>query len=704
MTGLRPTLGLFLILSTASPVWAHPVDEVQDSFNQAVQLLRRGRTDEARAAFQKILAMNPSQESAYALWQATKSDVWTDLLVEGGDIGLAAKRLIELARLERKAHLNDPAKIGELVKTATTASDTTARLKAIRTLEAQHGDYGAAFLVPLLSVESGGDDDRRSLAMVALTQMGRPAVLPLLAALDSEDATLRRNAAYVLGNIGDRRAAGALLWHAQHDADSGVQRAAQEAAARMKLSGSATEQYLALGDGYSMRRDDVLRDIDYSDVLWSWKGGRITSTPVPRALYNEELAKRAYTDALTAEPSSNEALAGLARAYVSELAKIDAMKAAGQDGAEWKSLTDEARMGLSACGADALDLALAWSVKNNDASTAAGLCRVLGPLCITPTPGLLAAVRSGDGAMRTEAALALGGIATGSGQAASPQVVEILGEAAGREILRLVAVVDADAARAAAIAAALEPTNVLVHRWGTGARGLGMIHRMPGIDAVIVAESLPDLTTAQVIDELRSDESHKSTPIFVVAKDKAATAGIYGDKIQGTLSGAEDVATVTAALETDLTGDRARADALSKSAAEVLARLAQGGQTDLSSAVPHLLTTLGKRPDAVTIPAMMVIRTTGGPGHASALLEVLANAQQSDAARDAAGTALAGVLARHPQAVSAEGLTQLSEIVAKDASVVARDAAARALALVHIDPAVRLELLRRVRAGSGAVE
>lgn len=715
MTGLRPTLGLFLLLSTASPVasspvvWATPasaklVDEVQDSFNQAVQLLRRGRTDEARAEFQKILAMSPSQESAYALWTATKDDVWTDLLVEGGDIGLAAKRLIALARLERKARQNDPAKIAELVKVATSDAAWEERVQALRTLESAHGDYAAAYLVPMISAESGGDDERRSRAMLALQHMGRTSVLPLLAALASDDPTIRRNAAFALGSIGDRRAAGALLSSAQKDPDSSVQTAAREAAARMKLSGSASSHFLALGDGYHHRRDDVLRDMDYSDVVWSWKDGKLTGDPVPRMLYNDELAKRAYAHALDAEPASTEALAGLARSYVSEMTKIDALTAAGKDTSEWKSRTDEARMALSACGADALDLALAWSVKSNDASTAAGLCRVLGPLCITPTPGLLAAVRSSDGAMRTEAALALGGIATGSGQAASPQVVGILGEAAGREILRLVALIDADAARSAALVSALTANNVLVHNWSTGARGLGMLGRLPGIDAVLVAESLPDLTTAQVIDELRTDERHANTPVFVIAKDKAAAAGIYGDKIQGTVAGGEDVATVTAALEADLTGDRARADVLSKHAAEVLARLAQGGQTDLSAAVPHLLATLGKRPDEVTIPAMMVIRTAGGADHAVALLEVLANAQQSDAARDAAGTALAGVLGRHPQALSNESFAQLSEIVAKDASVVARDAAARALALVNIDPAARLELLRRVRAGNRAVE
>lgn len=702
MTGLRPILGLVVLLvAFQTPARASAPDEVKDSFDQGVELLRRGRTDEALKALQKVLAMSPSQESAYALWKDTPNDVWTDLLVEGGDFQLVAKRLIELARAERKARRNDAAAIQALVKTVTGGDDPIVRRTALRTLSAEHGEYAAPYLLPFLSSEAGGAGDERSvLAMHSLSQMGSDVVPALVEALQSPDPVLRRNIALVLGNIGDRRGAGYLLWLAESDPDAAVQSAARESAAKMKATGTAASNFLAIGDSYHHRRDDVLRDGDYSDVVWDWSGTQLVARPVPRFLYNDELAKRAYFMALVADPSSIEALAGLARAYVDEHVKLEELAQAGQDVSAWKGEVDEARMALSACGVEALDLALRWSVESGDSSTAVGLCRLLGPLSATPTSGLSAALKSSDGAIRAEAALALGWIAYHNAQAAPRDVVATLADAAGREVMKIAVIIDGDAVRARALAAALETNGVLVNVWGSGARGLAMLRRMPGLDALVIADSLPDITAAQIIDEVHADERTQSVPVLVLTKDAEGVVGLFGEKIKGTLTGADDAPVVLAALESSAGGDRARAEALAKSSAEVLARLAESARSDLSPAVPTLVNTLATRPDAVTIPALQVLRTAGEPGHAAAILAVLTDSKRSDETRQAAGAALAGILARNPGALSSEGLSLLQAVVAQDSSLAARDAAARALALVRIDPGARLELIRKVRGGA----
>lgn len=699
MTGLRPTLGLAVLLVLfQTPARALAADDLKSSFDQGVELLRRGRNDEALKALQKVLALSPDQAAAYELWKDTPSDVWTDLLVEGGDFQLVAKRLIELARAERKARRNDAASIQALVKTVTGGGDPIVRRSALRSLSAEHGEYAVPYLLPLLSSELGGVDDERSvLAMHSLSQMGSDVVPALVEALQSSDVVLRRNVAMVLGNIGDRRGAGYLLWHAEHDPDATVASAARAGAAKMQASGTAASNFLAIGDSYHHRRDDVLRDVDYSDVVWDWSGTQLVARPVPRFLYNDELAKRAYYMALIADPTSIDALAGLARGYVDEHVKLTELAAAGQDVSAWKGEVDEARMALSACGVEALDLALRWSAESGDTSTAVGLCRLLGPLSATPTRGLGAALASNDGAMRGEAALALGWISYHNALAAPRDVVATLAEAAGREVMRIAAIIDADATRARGLAAALESQGVFVNVWASGARGLSMLRRMPGLDVLVIADSLPDITTAQVVDELHADERTQAVPVLVLTKDAEGVVGLFGEKIKGTLAGADDVAVVLAALESGTGGDRARAEALAQSSAEVLARLAQAAHSDLSGAIPTLANTLATRPDAVTIPALTVLRTAGEPGHAAAVLAVLTDAKRSDETREAAGTALAGILGRNPGALSSEGLSQLQGVVAQDPSVAARNAAARALSLVHIDPAARLELVSKVR-------
>ncbi len=698
MTRLRPTLGLVLFLAAfQAPTHARTVDEFSDTFQQGVELLQRGRKDEALKAFQKVLAMSPSQESAYALWRDTPGDVWTDLLVEGGDFQLVAKRLIELARAERKTLRNDAAAIQPLVKAVTTEGDALAARKALRQLAAEHGEYAAPYLMAFLSSDAGGAGDERSvLAMHALTQMGGVVVPPLVEGLRSPDPVMRRNVAMVLGNIGDRRGAGYVIWHADNDPDASVQTAARAAAAKMKATGTAASNFLAVGDSYHHRRDDVMADGDWSDAVWDWNGTQVASRPIPRTLYNDEMAKRAYYMALAADPSSVDALAGLARAFVDVQVKVEEMAAAGQDIAEWKDALDEARMALSACGVEALDRALSWSVETNDATTAVGLCRLLGPLSPTPTQGLMRGLQSNDGAIRSEAALALGWIAYHNAQAASADVISTLAESAGREVMRIAVVIDGDTARANGLASALQNQGVLVNVTPSGVRGLSMIRRMPGLDVLVVADSLPDITTAQVLDELGADPRTQNVPVLVVTKDAEGVAGIYGDKIKGTLAGPDDSAAVLAALEGAAGGDRARAEALAKSSAEVLAHLAESARSDLSPAIPSLVNALATRPDAVAIPALHVLRNAGQASHASAVLAVLVDAQRSDEVRQAAGSALAGILGRSPEALSSEGLSQLQAVVAQDASVAARDAAARALGLVRIDPAARLELIRKI--------
>jgi CheY-like chemotaxis protein len=701
MTGLRRTLGFAFALATfAAPTWAAvsrlAADEISDTFKQGVDLLQRGHKEEALKALQKVLAMSPNEEAAYSLWKETDYSVWRDLLVEGGQFELAAKRLIQLARIGRKAHQNDPEAIKTLVAQVLNNQDALGRQKAVRALSSQHGEYAVPYLLPLLSGDS--DEDKRVLAMHALAQMDTDVVLPLIEALNMTEPAQRRNVALVLGNIGDPRAAGPLVWASAHDADESVRAAARDAAGRMRAGGDALAYFLKTGEDYYYQRDSVLRDHDYSDVVWSLKDGQLTATPVPRFLYNDELSKKAYDRALRANSNSTEALAGLARAYVDEQTKIEMMERSGKDIGEWKARAEESLMAVNAAGIDALDLALRWSVKAADSSTASALCRVLGPLCKTPVESLKMALASNDGATRSEAAVALGMIASRNGQSADPRIISALGEAAGREILRLAMVIDADSVRAKEIAALLEKNGVLVNVWNTGAKGLTMVHRAPVVDVVLVAETLPDITTEQVIDEIKTDDRLANLPIVILAKNADDATKLFGDKIAGVEVGGEMKA-VEAVLSKGLTGDRALADSLSMRAATTLDRLAHADHNDLGPVIPALMSTLATRPDGVIIPAMHALGVVGGAAQTNGLIAVLADEKHSDEARIAAARAVAEILAGDANALSPDGLAQIQAVVSSKASIGLRNAAAHCLGLVHLDPAARAELMHKLRGG-----
>ncbi len=700
MTGLRRALGLFVsIAAVSTSTWAYSParwtpapDELSDTFSSAIELLQRGRKDEALAALKKVVAMSPDQKAAYELWRTHDYADWRDLLIQGGDFELAAKRLIELARIERKALENDKDTILALVKTATTSEDDVARRQAARTLASDHGEYAVPYLLPLLA--DAGNDDRRILAMHTLSQLGQDAAVPLAVAMESDDALTRRNVAYVLGNIGSKLGVAALQHAAASDADPVVQKAASESLQRLGATGSALTNFLAAGDSYWRRSDTALKRGESGDVVWDWKDGALVGTAIPRSLYGSEMSKRAYYDALRVQPNSTEALAGLARAYVDSQTRVEALVAAQQDVGTWGDSVGSTLIAVNGAGVDALDLALTSSVQAGDASTGAALCRVLGPLAAMPTPGLRAALNSDDGAIRSEAAVALGHIAARSGTPAGAQVVQALGEAAGREVLRLALIIDGDAVRANAIADALRDMGVYATVADNGALGLVVMRRAPALDIVMVADSLNDITTAQIVDEVHGDERLANVPVFVLTADAETVGSTYGDRIAGTSSGATDLEAAKPALTAELSGDRALAATLAMRAAEALAQL--GSAEDLGPALDGLAKAT-TREDATAIPAMQALGARGTAAQAPALLAALADEARSEAVRAAAGSALARVVSRNGTALDAAGIAQVETVVRSQAGLPVREAAARVLGSLTIDPAERAKLLEKLR-------
>jgi CheY-like chemotaxis protein len=425
-------------------------------------------------------------------------------------------------------------------------------------------------------------------------------------------------------------------------------------------------------------------------VIWSWSEGKLTSRAIPRDIYADELAKRAFSRALRVDPGSLEARAGLARSYAVQIAKLEAMAQAGQDVEELKAEVDQGGMSVLLAGSDALDAALTKAAQSGDVQSGIALARVLGDVATRATPGLLAALGSKEASLRSEAALALADIALTSRGAVSADVVAALAAAAGREVVRIAFVIDGDTARAATVSNGLESRGVSAHAFGAGADALAMLHRIPGVDAVLVADSLPDLTTDQVIDDLRSDPRFENTPILVLTANEEQAGDLYGESTQGLVTDPSDLAAVEEAMSGGLDGDRAQANTLAAQAAQKLAGLAVSGK-DISSALDALASTLVGRPDAVILPAIHALHLSGGDGQAAALISVLANGDRSDEARVAAGQAAGAIFSRG--ASGQDSIEALSAVMASDDALSVRKAAAQALGSMNLDAATRAKLL-----------
>ena len=681
MTGSYRKLGLWL----AAAMLTAPAALAQDlkaTFNQAVDLLQRDRKAEALVKFQAVLAMSPSADQAFELWNETPESVWLEIRREQGDFELVAKRIGDLVTSARKARANDAEAIQKLI-TDLRVDDPIARGAAIRQLSANHGEFAVPHLLGWLS--DTGNEQHCITAIQALSEMNTDVVVPLCEALASDNAFLRRNIAMVLKKVGDPRSAGALASMAKGDTDGACRTVAGEALTKVKSSGDACRDFCTMGEDYHMRRDTVLADYQWSDVVWNWADGKLVATETPHALYGDEMAKKAFRNALKNDGSCADAHAGLARAYAGQLASSEALAGAGTDVTAWAEKLGGNHLMLGFIGPAALDAALAKSIAQGDSGTAVVLVRALSEGSPAPTAAMGAALNAADGSIRAEAAVALGNMSTWGKCKASGAVINALGMVASREVVRLAFVIDGNAARSAQVSDALRAAGMHVNTASNGVLGLSMLRRMPGLDLVVIADSLVDVTTHQVIDEIKTEPAFAKAPVFILSDAPDGVAEAFGDKATGALANPSDVSAVSAAMAGSMGAERDRADVLAGQAAALLAQLAGNG-SDISSTVEALGGALG-RIDSVATPAAYALCSAGGANQVAALTAVVSDSARSEGVREAAGHALASIFGRG--VASGDAAKALMDVAHSDAPLSVRKAAAQALGNIQMSAADR---------------
>lgn len=145
--------------------------------------------------------------------------------------------------------------------------------------------------------------------------------------------------------------------------------------------------------------------------------------------------------------------------------------------------------------------------------------------------------------------------------------------------------------------------------------------------------------------------------------------------------------------------DREEANRLAQVAAESLSALARAGHTDFGETPVSLAASLAGKPDPVVVPVLAALAVTGGVGQVPEITAVLADGERSDAARAGAGDALAGIFARSPHGADDATVTALNAVATTaDAPFEVRRAAATALGRLRLDPAMRANLVKSLRA------
>lgn len=699
-------------------VSAQDDEATMQAFEEGVQAYREGRAADALAKFQEVIAADPSQEAAYRMWTSTGYEIWVSMLAREGEYQLVAERLMNLSALGLKERQDDPEAIAELVEQLRTG-DFAARRQAVLTMSNAHGEYAAAALVPVLANQD--DLEFRVRAIDALQRLGRHAVLPLLAALESSDPFLRRNAALVLGNIRDERAKADLKGLYETDPNEQVREAG--AVGLQKITGSdpeslpsARELFLDKARGYAFGQPPYVREYDLGSTYWTWseERGELARTEVPGNLRPFKLAEDAVYDAMMIEPDGQANLSTLAVVMFSEIDEIEAMIAAGGEDAEsWQAEIGRLGSTARAAGRGALDAALRMALDQGRGPLAASIIRGLETVetaeSYDASSALGRALLSNEKQVRVAAAIALARIAPPDLPDAD-RVVNVLNSALGQAAVRQVLVIASNEALRNRTANALEGANYYVSIASSGALGLDQAMRFPHYDLVMISTTVDDVHFSALIGQLQSGTRTQDTPIMLIAPAASVDEqrGLYGSKVADVISDTTvQDGSFTSAVTSTLAssageGDRARAEAIAASAARALAHT-DDDVFNLSLATDGLLGTLDRPNDEIRVPALQALARIRGPYTLEPVGEVFSNTESSTAVRVAAALALGAIAnaGTDPEQVGSAVQVLVGGMADPDPEV-AR-AASEALAMIDsVPPATRADaLLGQRNAGMG---
>jgi hypothetical protein len=435
--GKTATAILAVTLIVVSTGFAQTLEE---NWNDFLHYTKIGRFDMAKGHAQAILASNPDPVKLLELSRENQqgyqilvrvNDVAPD--VELADLSGKVLAIIEHGRFIERT---EPRIIAEEVRRLSTTD--RGWLIAVKRLR-NAGEYAIPFMLDAIADPSR--ENELTNIVRALPQVGRDAIRPLAAALQTKNVPLKAQVITALGKISYPQALPYLKYVIENENSAELRATAQESIRQINpamLQAPAARLFYELSEKYYYHAESLApaQDADFANVwFWDSDAGKLVREEVDQSYFNELMAMRTCEWSLKADPGFGSAIGlWLAAFFKAESAGVEKMPD------YFGERHADALVYATTAGVEYLHQALARAVKDNNAHVALGVIEALAKTAgeksllyqMGPSQPLLDALSFNDRMVRYSAAIALGSAGPREGFAESKLVIANLAEALGQ--------------------------------------------------------------------------------------------------------------------------------------------------------------------------------------------------------------------------------------------------------------------------------
>ena len=389
-----------------------------DNWNDFLHYTKIGRFDLAKGYGQAIVQNKPNPAELFGLVQANQQgyDLAMRVAETAHDQELAqlTQQLLSIIDQGRFLQRTEPKIIVEEIRRLT--STPRGKMTAIRRLK-DAGEYAVPFLLDAMAqvIQDPSTGPRLSDMIEALPQIGRPAIRPLVAALQMDNARLNAEVVRALGTIGYPQSLPYLKYVAEKSQLADLRELAVASIRKIDpqaVSTPAAALFFQLAERYYYHDESLAPTpgVPFGN-LWFWdsQANRLQRVEVDQAYFHELMAMRCCEWSLRAEGQFGPAIGlWLAAYFKAESTGVAMPEYFGPNHAK-------ARVYATTAGPEYLHQALARAVNDRNAAVALGAVEALATTAgekslmytLGPAQPLLQALMFPDRAVRYSAAIAI---------------------------------------------------------------------------------------------------------------------------------------------------------------------------------------------------------------------------------------------------------------------------------------------------------